>query len=182
MQIGTEAALSLSGGEKLSPTIGIELLIDIQTIFESRETDRISTADLIATLCLDDEKPWAGFNKGQPIKPRQLARLLKAYDIGSKSVRIGVETPKGFELAQFADAFSRYCSPPPENIRHTPQTTPDKDYSVADDVFYTDRKKKQTTGKPSPNMDCGGVADKTPPIEGQGFYVGAKQSLREVRI
>jgi hypothetical protein len=63
LRIGTTAALKLSGGDSASQTIGTELLSDIQEIFEEKHIDRISTAELIKSICADDEKPWATYNR-----------------------------------------------------------------------------------------------------------------------
>ena len=86
LKIGCAAALKLSGGEHGSQTTGTELLSDIQEIFTDR--DRISTADLITLLCNDEEKPWATFNRGKPITPRQVAKRLKEYGIHSQTIRM----------------------------------------------------------------------------------------------
>jgi len=110
----TAAALKLSGTGEKTGGIGNELLADIQHVFESKKLDKIKTADLIAALCHDEEGAWAAYNRGKQITPRQFARLLKPYGIASKSIRVGNETPKGFELSQFTDAFGRYLSTPPE--------------------------------------------------------------------
>lgn len=132
LQKATKAALKLSGNESVSQTAGTELLSEIQRIFMGKNVDRISTEELINALCEDHEKPWATFNKGLPITPRQLASKLKEYGIQSKSIRIGNFTPKGFEKEQFADAFSRYLPSLPENIRDTPQFFIDVSLNVAD--------------------------------------------------
>jgi len=109
----TAAALKLSGEGETTQSTGNELLADIQHIFERKKFDRISTADLISELCEDTEGAWATYNRGKEITPRQVARLLKAYGIASKTIRLGAyETPKGFELSQFSDAFVRYLDTP----------------------------------------------------------------------
>ena len=92
--------------------MGTDILLNIEEIFEHKKIDRISSADLINELCIDDEQPWATYNYGKPITPRQIATLLKEYGIKSKSIRIGYGTPKGFEKSQFDDAFSRYLAQP----------------------------------------------------------------------
>jgi len=132
LKIGTTAALKLSGGESASQTVGVELLSDIQEIFEEKRVDRISTADLIKTLCDDEEKPWATYNRGCPIEPRQLAGKLKGYGIKSKTIRIGNVTAKGYEREQFKDSFIRYAAPSPENIRHTSQPLSIMDFAGTD--------------------------------------------------
>lgn len=131
LNTATETALRLSGGESLSMSIGTELLMDIQEIFGSKQIDKISTTDLIKELVSDDEKPWQSYNKGFPIKPRQIAAKLKGYSIHSKTIRIGFETVKGYELNQFKETFSRYLSkgnsevtsPPPKVTRSQVDST-----------------------------------------------------------
>ena len=85
------------------------MLADIREIFEGRQDRKISTAELIKALTHDDEKPWATYNRGHPISPSQLSKRLATYGIKSKTVRLGpYNTPKGYELSQFDDAFARY--------------------------------------------------------------------------
>jgi putative DNA primase/helicase len=109
----TAAALKLSGSDSAAQSIGIELLADIRDVFEQKRVDRISSADLIKELCSDDERPWATYNRGFQIKPRQIANKLKGYGIQSKTIRVNFTTAKGYELEQFNEAFSRYITSPP---------------------------------------------------------------------
>jgi putative DNA primase/helicase len=105
--------LKLSGAGETSASIGNELLTDIQAVFERKAVTRITTADLLEALILDDtEAPWSTYNRGKPLSARQLSKMLGAYDVHSKTVRFGSSTPKGFELSQFADAFTRYLELP----------------------------------------------------------------------
>jgi len=119
-KLARDAALKLSGEADSSSTIGIELLSDIKEVFDMKEVIGISTADLIKALVEDDEKPWAGYNRGNPIKPRQVSNRLKEYGISSKTLRIGVITHKGYKLDQFADVFARYLSEKPSVEEETP--------------------------------------------------------------
>lgn len=81
--------------------------------------ERITTAELIEALCSEDERPWATYNHGKPITPRQIAKLLKDYGIHSKNLKISYNNvSKGFECGQFTDAFARYLSSTPENSRY----------------------------------------------------------------
>lgn len=107
------AALKISGKEQESVSISAELLTDIRDIFESRNVDKIHTYDLLSSLCTDDTKPWASWNRGKSMSPAQLAKRLKEYKIQPKNIRIGGEVNKGYERVQFADAFMRYLSPSP---------------------------------------------------------------------
>lgn len=104
----------LSSASDAVASTGNELLSDIQEVFESKSGGKVSTTDLIAALIDDGEKPWATYNRGKPISPRQLAKQLAAYGIKSKTVRLGAHyTPKGYEASQFEDAFARYLGGPP---------------------------------------------------------------------
>lgn len=108
------AALKLSEtSSDKSVSAGNELLSDIQSVFETKRIDKISTADLIAALCDDEEAPWATYNRGRPLAPRQLVNQLVAYEIKPKRIRVNsYDQVRGFEISQFADSFMRYLSPP----------------------------------------------------------------------
>lgn len=127
----TSAALALSVSANESVSTSNELLADIQEIFAAHGDFKISSADLIKKLVDDAEGPWATYNRGQPLTPRQLSKMLSAYDIKSKTVRLGPhETPKGYDRGQFADAFSRYLEQPRHDVQEVMQ---DKGADVADE-------------------------------------------------
>lgn len=131
-RLAQTAAIKLSGESKEAPSISIELLADIQEIFENKRTDRITSADLIIALCSDEEKTWTTYNRGFQIKPRQIASRLKEFGIISNTIRIGMITAKGYLKSQFMDAFARYLvAPPPLNVT-TSQTFTDEDLRVTD--------------------------------------------------
>lgn len=109
-ELATNAALKLSNAKEDARSRRIELLADIKDIFEIFPDPRvhISSAELIKFLCADEEMSWATYNRGQPITPRQLARLLKEFGIVTGSVRIGAATAKGYQKLHFLDVFARY--------------------------------------------------------------------------
>ncbi len=166
----TAAALKLSGAGEKTVSTGNELLADIQHVFESKRVDRISTVDLIAALCADEENAWAAYNRGKQITPRQVARQLAAYGIASKTIRLGAyETPKGFELSQFTDAFTRYLTIPLNLPQHPPQTPEANKHAaltVADNPPQKTIRHNPATPEGPPLLGCGGVADKTPILGG----------------
>jgi putative DNA primase/helicase len=167
LKIGCVAALKLSGGEHGSQTTGCELLSDIREIFIDR--DRISSAELITLLCNDEEKPWGTFNRGKPISPRQVARRLREYGIHSHTIRIGVDTAKGYVIDQFKESFSRYLSFTPEISVTTSQPNDYDGLDVTDasvenvtrNTCYGNRI-PEVTSKPASGAVCDGVTDKTP--------------------
>jgi hypothetical protein len=166
----TAAALKLSGAGETTASTGNELLADIQTVFEIMKIDRISTADLIIALCEDEENPWATYNRGKPLSPRQLSTRLKAYGIASKDIRFAAyEVKKGFELSQFADAFARYLSTPLILSQHPQQAMEANKHgprSVADYPQQKIIRNNSATPKTPPLLGCSGVADETPILQG----------------
>ena len=71
--------------------------------------DRISSADLVAKLCADNDSPWAEWKRGNPITQVQLARLLKPYGIAPELIRLpGCTVIRGYIRGQFEDAWGRY--------------------------------------------------------------------------
>jgi hypothetical protein len=154
----TAAALKLSGDTAAST--GNELLADIQGILAKSRTDRIRSADLIVALCADAEAAWATFNNGRPLTPRQLSKLLSVYGISPKTVRQGKETPKGYDKAQFEDAFARYLADSvnlPQQGNDAPDAMAGTAEDVADDLLGD-------WGDAEDLPDCGGVADKRWPV------------------
>lgn len=159
----TDAALKLSNSGEKSISLGNQLLEDIQYIFSELYDDKISTANLITALGTDKENAWATYNHGNPISPRQLAKLLSAYGIHSKTVRCGTyDTPKGFEVSQFADAFARYLDAP-ANLTHqgNDATNPinGKANGVADNLQQMINDLLPATFEPLPVRLSGNVAD-----------------------
>ena len=163
LETATKTALKLSGSESDAQSIGVELLADIQEVFEEKGVDRISTADLIKALCEDEEKPWATFNRGLSIKPRQLAGRLKGYGIASKTIRTNLlQTPKGYEKKQFDEAFSRYIPSPPSVSATTPQPNMYKGSGVADLPTRCGSVADINNHRSPETKGCGVVADRIP--------------------
>jgi putative DNA primase/helicase len=173
----TEAALKLSVTSDSTVSIGTELLQSIQFIFENEAVDKIGTASLIHELGQLEDQPWDTYNKGWPVTPRQIAQLLKQYGIKPKTVRLTADqTPKGYSLDQFEDAFARYLSMEvikPPQCNDASQAAQVVDSSVAeqtqherqrggDENVATEVSRNTTlaaTPQASPNITCGGVAD-----------------------
>jgi hypothetical protein len=73
------AATVLQGLEADAPTIGQQLLSDINLAFGTR--GRMSTSDLLTALAVDEESPWATWNRGKPFNARQLSTRLSEFGI-----------------------------------------------------------------------------------------------------
>lgn len=105
-----KAAIKLEGAEQHSPSVNEELLSDIRDVFERTRQTRISSVQLVDYLTEDEEGPWATWNKGRPITPRQIAKRLSEFGIKSRQLRLGTVNNHGYEKEHFKDAFKRYLS------------------------------------------------------------------------
>jgi len=165
----TAAALKLSGAGEKSQSTGNELLVDIQHIFEIKKLDRISTADLIAALCADEELSWNTYNRGKQLSPKQLSNRLKGYDIASKQMRLNsYDNPyRGFEREQFTDAFLRYLTPPhnlPLHVTKSQEANNSKALNVTDRKSCNVTENLPVTTKANKDVACNAVTDKTPSL------------------
>lgn len=90
-------------------SLGIRLLTDLRAIFAA---DRMSTESILKRLHAIEESPWADL-RGKPLDARGLARLLDAYGIRSRNIRIGygdeTRVVKGYCAEDLWDAWQRYC-------------------------------------------------------------------------
>jgi hypothetical protein len=104
------AALALSGaGAAGDDTQGVELLADIKRAFDASGIAEIPTKALTTALCMDTERPWAAYSKGEQITDRQIAKLLRPFGIISGTVHPpGAPDAKGYRRADFEDAWARY--------------------------------------------------------------------------
>jgi hypothetical protein len=101
-------------GEAQDDAIGVKLLNDIRLAFG--DDDAIRSADLVAKLAEDPERPWADWKHGRALTQNQLGRLLSGFGISSETVDIpGLKSAKGYKRARFEEAWVAYCpvkSPP----------------------------------------------------------------------
>jgi hypothetical protein len=101
-----EAARELSAnGDTDDDSVGIRLLGDIETVFDG---GRLSTTELLERLNALEESPWGDWY-GKPLSARVLARLLKPFQIKTRTIRLTEDkTARGYLREQFEDAWSRY--------------------------------------------------------------------------
>lgn len=115
------AAIGLSG-ESEKQTLSVELLTDIRAAFDGAGTDRMSSADLVAKLTTDPERPWATLDHGKPMNQRMLAKRLEPFALAPVMMRMpqgpGV---RGYQRAHFADVFARYLPAPDSNPQQAQQ-------------------------------------------------------------
>jgi hypothetical protein len=103
-------------GSGTSGTCGTPLASDVPLVPHVPHT---GTEELLRRLRALDESPWGDWY-GHPLGPRDLARLLKPYGVGSAKVRIGDLSVRGYRCADLHDAWNRYLAPTSD-----PQEVPD---------------------------------------------------------
>ena len=152
------AALELSNdGAADQESIGTLLLSDIQAVFEAKGVDRISGEDLTQELLRLDERPWPEFNKGKPLTKATLARQLGKFNILSGTIRLaGGQTPRGYYLSTFDDAFARYL--PPKSAT-TPQLNNNGHFGGFRSATCGNEVAFSKVQQPNNHGDCGSVAE-----------------------
>lgn len=177
------AALRLSGATQTPISSANELLADIQEVFEAKQVIKITTTELINTLCEDTEKSWATYNRGKQLSPKQLSNKLKGYGITSKTIRINpYETAKGFEADQFNDAFARYLTDPlnlPSQSNNSLEANNHEALNVTNEKSVTVTGFETVTLEPAPMLGCDGVTDKMPIL---GSITSARNEYEAMRF
>jgi len=99
------ASISLSArNTRMESSEGVRLLADIKNIFGKEP--KVSTAELLNRLWEIEDSPWAP--NALNLTARSLSDKLSRYGIRPVSIRLGVETLKGYRRSDFVDAWSRY--------------------------------------------------------------------------
>jgi Protein of unknown function (DUF3631) len=105
---GARLAVTRTGAVGDEQSARVQSLADIRAIFTERGLDRLSPAELVASLTAIEGRPWAEWKAGKAITANGLARLLAPFAIAPATIRTGGGTAKGYQRAQFDDAFARY--------------------------------------------------------------------------
>ncbi|MGH7074492.1 MAG: DUF3631 domain-containing protein, partial [Stellaceae bacterium] len=161
---GRKAAVALSGaGAAGEDNIGSMLLADCREVFANRN-GRISSAELVNALAYMAERPWADWRHGKSITQATVAALLKRYEITTHNVRFGERTLKGYEMADFEDAFSRYLVPESHAGRRTATSVAAEGFSAESKAPHPSTMwRAENAANPSNGADCGGVASSALP-------------------
>lgn len=99
----------------------MRLLSDIRDIFDQQQAGKFPTLDLLSALC-DANLLWLEFSHGKPISATALGRLLKPYGIHHRKLRVGANTPWGYQRSSFDDAWARYLA---RNVEQVEQCSND---------------------------------------------------------
>jgi hypothetical protein len=102
---------------------GVRLLGDLREVFGNE--DALYTTTILDRLHKLEDAPWADWY-GRPLSTRDLAKLLRPYQVRSKSVRehgTGASL-KGYTRADLHDAWQRYVVPTPQTTHATQKEEP----------------------------------------------------------
>jgi Protein of unknown function (DUF3631) len=118
------AAVTMTGAEvqqEEDTSAGVRLLADLREVFGAAEA--LYTTSILEALHKLEDAPWPDWY-GHPLSTRDLAKLLRPYDVRSKSVREHGTGPslKGYARADLHDAWQRYAPPTPQ-ATHPPQAS-----------------------------------------------------------
>ncbi len=111
-QRARDAAQAMTGAEaqhEQDTSAGVRLLADLRDLYDQTGADALYTSTLLERLHKLEEAPWADWY-GHPLRARELADLLKRYQVESRNVREhGTGEPrKGYRRADLHDAWTRY--------------------------------------------------------------------------
>jgi len=130
-RVGRTALTELFGGPAAADeSLGVRLLSDIRVAFEGQ--DRLGSKELVAALVAIEGSPWPELNHGREITATTVARLLRKFEIGPRTIRCNADTFKGYLRSAFEDAWSRYLGP--NSSPAHPAVTPSQPAKILDET------------------------------------------------
>lgn len=101
-----EASVLLAGDfSEEEESRGVRLLADLRTVFGA---EPMATADLLDALNALEESAWGSWHEGSGMTARDLARLLRPYEVRPRNVRTATGQAKGYHRDDLLDSWSRY--------------------------------------------------------------------------
>ena len=100
-----------------------QMLADLRGVFHSEgDPPALATRSILDALHEMDSRPWSRHEKGKPLSPHGLAKLLRPFHVAPNTVRLaGGGILKGYKRESFAALWKAYC--PAAEISVTSVTT-----------------------------------------------------------
>lgn len=122
---------------------GIKLLADLRQIFAgpAGEAEHQTSQALLNSLRKIEESPWKDWGNGKGLSARNLAELLRPYEIRPQNVRAEKgKVSKAYKKDSFKDAWERYLPPATQAAVVKPQTVTNADHLDDPDasIFVTE--------------------------------------------
>jgi Protein of unknown function (DUF3631) len=107
-----DAAATMTAAEaqqEEDTSASVRLLADLRQIFQTADAEALYTSTILEALHQLEDAPWTDWY-GHPLTTRDLAKLLRPYQVESKNIREhGTGAPrKGYARADLHDAWARY--------------------------------------------------------------------------
>ncbi|MGH8501337.1 MAG: DUF3631 domain-containing protein [Gammaproteobacteria bacterium] len=156
-----KAVTALADKSDENESAGVLLLADICQLFRDTGRDKLASSYIVDRLIEMEERPWPEFRRGKAITKRQIASLLRPFGIISGTRREAGNVFRGYELRQFAGAFSRYLGADTADQSVTPlqaamQSDSEENLSVTNSLDVT----LEGSPKPAPHKACNAVTDR----------------------
>jgi Protein of unknown function (DUF3631) len=120
-QRARDAAQAITGAEaqhEEDNSASVRLLADLRGVFDIAAADALYTTTILDALHKLEDAPRADWY-GHPLATRDLARLLRAFDVRPKDVREHRgPNRKGYARADLHDPWARYVPRQPRQPRH----------------------------------------------------------------
>lgn len=112
---GRQAALALVGAESGRPvgSLNLDLLADLREVWPPDE-ERVFSERLIGLLTgnVDSGTNWGDYRGKGPITARDMAFLLKDYELAPVTVKVKGKAKKGYKIEEMRDVWIRYLPEP----------------------------------------------------------------------
>jgi len=120
-----DAAATMTAAEaqqEEDTSAGVRLLADLRQVFQVANAEALYTSTILEALHQLEDAPWADWY-GHPLATRDLARLLRPYQVESKNIREhGTGAPrKGYARGDLHDAWARYVPLHPLHALQQPE-------------------------------------------------------------
>jgi hypothetical protein len=160
----------VGAAREIEPSLGIKLLADLKTVFDTSTLDTLPTATVLSRLIDLPESPW-GDLKGKPINDRTLARRLRQYGVKSKKLRVGDTTAMGYAREDLVDVWLRYLPLSPTEAEQAEQASKNGDFSCSGYDHVPDSKRNtpsERNGKSSIGSSIVPDVPDVPLVRGNG--------------
>ncbi|MDF1551677.1 MAG: DUF3631 domain-containing protein [Deferrisomatales bacterium] len=155
------AVVELVGDDDGDEAAAVLLLQDLRDLFR-RHGARLPSAVAVTDLATLEERPWPEWHHGKPLTVRQLARLLRPFNIRPHLERSGSDVFRGYREADFQDAFGRYLgsegSPTVTPLQPSTGAEKREERTVTPEKAVTDGNPQET----APNQRCNAVTVQHP--------------------
>ena len=113
------AMTSAEAQQEEDTSASVRLLGDLREAFDQAGAEALYSATILEALHKLDEAPWADWY-GHPLRPRELATLLRGYEVRPRDVREHGTGPqrKGYTRADLYEPWARYVPRHARQPRH----------------------------------------------------------------